>query len=297
MIGNDAQILQHFVENWTKVIPKFVSKLEDKIISRKVLPVRTVGADIAFDIVQEYDRTGNGAEIVSKGTPPKGSGSEAEDVPFKIYQILDGFDIHEKDLKLDPKLKERNLNILLKNIHRRENIVSLQGSTSHNIGGIVPAAQANTNGVIADSDIAGSWDGSGTNRDIYNDLLLGNNKLDPERDARWLIGNKKDLNWLFAKDDDNRAPFWKSVCTLFGKFPTDPLDSWMVTCGDLTLPQGQVYIACHDDEAGELIISENPTLRALSQQRGGNYPIEMYEWMTVEIHDNDGFVQVATVED
>lgn len=294
MIQNDAQILQHFVENWEKVIPKYINKLEDKIISRKVLPFRKVGADVAIDIAQEYERTGNGAEIVAKGTAPKGSGSEANDVPYKLYQLLDGFDIHEKDMKLDPKLKERNLEMILKNIHRAENILALQGNATYNIGGIVPAAQANVNGVIGSGDIAGPWDGSGSARNIYNDLLLGINKLDPERDPRWLIGNKKDLNWLFAKDDDNREPFWKSVSTLFGKFPTDKLDTWMVTCGDLTLPVGKVYIACMDTEAGELVISENPTLRPLPQQRGGNYPIEMYEWLTVEMHDNEGFVEVAT---
>ena len=293
MIGNDAEILQHFVENWTKVLPNYISKIEDMIISRKILPQRLVGRNVAIDIVQKYERTGSGAKIIAKGTPPTGSGSEATDVPYSMYQIMDGFDIHEKDLGLDPKLKERNLEIILKNIHRLENQIAINGSPDYNIKGIVGAALANANGKIGSGDIAGPWNGSGAARDIYNDLLKGVQLLDLDRDAKFLVGNKRDLTWLWAKDDDNREPFWKSVCTLFGKFPTDPIDSWLVPVGS-ALTAGKVYIAAHDTDVGEIVISENPTLRSIGIQRGGNYPIEMFEWLTIEIHENEGYVEVAT---
>ena len=294
MIQNDAEILQHFVENWEKVLKDYLSKIEDQIISRRLLSYRKVGEDVAIDIQQNYDRTGQGAEIVAKGVAPLGSGSVATQSPHILYQILDGFDIHQKDLALDPKLKNRDMEIIMGNVHRRENILAVNGDTPHNIPGIAPAAALNSNGVIASGDIAGDWDGSDTNRDIYNDLLLGKNLINPDRTAKFLLGNSTDTNWLFAKDDDNREPFWKTVCSLFGKTPTDPITDWLVSVGDLTLTAGNVYIVCYGPESGEIVISENPSPRFLPQQRGGNFPIELYEWGTVEIFDNDSYAKVAT---
>ena len=81
MIENDAAILQHFIENWERELPDYLSKLEDKIVSRQILPVRKVGADIMVDEVVTYERTGAGAQIMAKGAVPKGSGLEASHVP------------------------------------------------------------------------------------------------------------------------------------------------------------------------------------------------------------------------
>ncbi|RLI81566.1 MAG: hypothetical protein DRP01_10780, partial [Archaeoglobales archaeon] len=146
MIQGDAQTLQHKIEQWKKKLPDYISKLEDSIISRKILPVRKIGADVMWDNVEHFDRTGEGAQILAKGAVPKGSGSVATYVPFQMYQIVDGFKIHEKDLKLDAEVKSRNLEIILNNIHRKENILTIAGDTPHNIKGIVGAAAANTLG-------------------------------------------------------------------------------------------------------------------------------------------------------
>jgi hypothetical protein len=291
LIEGDTQILQHLIEIWEKELLDYISNLEDKIISRQLLPVRKVGADVGIDQVTTYDRTGAGAKIVAKGSRPKGSGSVATNVPYEIFQLLDGFKIHEKDIKLDPKLKSRDLKIILNNIHRAENYLAINGNTDHNISGIVTAAQANSNGVIATGDNGGAWDGSDSTRDIYNDILLGLTYVDPEHDPSFLLANKIDSRWLFAKDAEG-VPFWKSVAALFGKKPTDDINSWLITTGSLTLAQNKVYLVTHDDEAAELVISENPTLRAISQQEGGNFPIEMFEWLTVEFHENDAFVEI-----
>ena len=287
---DSAAILQHFIENWEKELKDYISKLEDKIISRQILPVRKVGADVMLDQVVHFDRTGAGAQLMAKGSVPKGSGLDARSVPFDIFQLLDGFLIHDKDLKLDPKLKSRELEIILNNIHRAENILAVQGNAGHNILGITGAALANTNGVATRKNI---WDKTGSAPEYYNDLLDCLNLMDSDFEPRWLLGNRTDLNQLYTLSDDTKQPVWKQIASLFGKTETDPMRSWMVMCGTLTLPAGKVYMLPSDNKAGELVISENPTLRALPQQRGGNYPIEMYEWLTVEMHENNAFVELT----
>jgi len=117
--------------------------------------------------------------------------------------------------------------------------------------------------------------------------------MDPDFEPRWLIGNRTDLNKLMHLSDDTKQPIWKQIASLFGKTEQDPMKSWMVPTGDLTLAAGKVYVIAQDPAAAELVISENPTLRALAQQPGGNYPIEMYEWLNVEIHEDNAFVELT----
>ena len=289
MIQNDTAILQHQIELWKKELPDFISKLEDKIISRQVLPVRKVGANIMIDNVTHYDRTGAGAQIMAKGSVPKGSRVDATSVPFNIFQIIDGFLIHEKDIKLDPKLKSRELEIILNNITRAENIMALTGNTLHNIVGITGAAALNANGVATRTAV---WSTPASAK-YYDDLLRSINLMDPDFEPRYLVGNRTDLNMLQSLSDATKQPIWKQIAALFGKTETDPMKSWMVPCGTLTLPVGKVYVIPHDNRAGEFVVSENPALRQISQQRGGNYPIEMHEWVTPEIHNNDAFVELT----
>lgn len=288
MIQNDAAILSHYIENWDRKLKDYISKLEDKIISRKILPTRKIGADVMYDIVTRYDRVGAGAQIMAKGAVPKGSRLDATSETYQMYQILDGFLIHEKDIKLDKDLKPRQLEIILNNIHRAENILTIQGNALHNIDGlqtIVPSANQ-----LSASD---KWDRTGASTpEYYNDILDMMNAMDSDFEPRWLVGNRVDLNQLFWLSDDTKQPVWKQIASLFGKSATDPTSSWMVPCGDLTLPKGKVYMLPWDMEAAELVISENPTLRAIPQQRGGNYPIEMYEWLTTEWHEADAFVEL-----
>ena len=100
MIANDAAILQHFVEEWEREIALYVEKYKDNMAARNILPVRNVGEDIAIDVIQKYDRTGNGADIVAKGSVPKTMGVTATSAKHEIYQISTGFFLNAKDLKL-----------------------------------------------------------------------------------------------------------------------------------------------------------------------------------------------------
>lgn len=289
MLANDAAILERMIENWEKKLPKYISKLEDKMISRLIMPTRKVDADVMIDIVTNYERVGEGAQIMAKGAVPKGSGSEATSTPHPIYQLLDGFQIHEKDMKLDPELKARDVEIVLNNIHRAENVLVTQGNSLHNITGITDAAAANTNGVATRTAV---WSTPASAK-YYDDILSMLNLMDGDFEPRYLVGNRLDLNRLYSLSDDTKQPVWKQISSLFGKTETDPMKSWMVSCGPLTLPIGKVYMIPYDNMAAELVISENPAIRAISQQRGGNYPIEMHEWLTTEFHENDAFVELT----
>ncbi len=290
MLGtNDAAILQHSIEQWKREIPDYVSKLEDKIISRKIVETRKVGAEIMWDHITHYERTGEGAQILAKGSTPKGSGSEATDIPFEMFQICDAFKINQKDLHLDPKLKSRDMNIILKNIHRKENIMAIRGDAATNIVGITGAAAANPNGVASRTDV---WT-SPTTAKYYNDILAMDDLLDPEFEFRWLVGNKLDLNKMNHLSDDTKQPIWKQIASLFGKSEADPKNSWQMPVGNLTLPQGKVYAIAQDEDAAEFVISENPALRELAMESGGNIPIEMFEWVRMEIHKNAAFVELT----
>jgi len=289
MLMNDADILQHNIEQWKKQLPDYISKLEDQIVSRKIMPVRKVGAEIQWDNVEHFDRTGEGAQILAKGAVPKGSGSVATNVPFQMYQIIDSFKIHEKDLKLDPKLKGRNMEIILNNIHRKENILAINGDIKHNIKGLTGAAAANTNGTVNRTAV---WSTPASAK-YYDDLLATLDKMDSDYEPRWLLGNRTDLNKLMTLSDDTKQPVWKQIASLFGKTENDPMKSWMVPLSTTQLAAGKVYTCASDPAAAELVISENPTLRALGQAPGGNWPIEMYEWLNVEVHDDNAFVQLT----
>ena len=290
MLGtNDAAILQHSIEQWKREIPDYVSKLEDKIISRKIVDTRKVGAEIMWDHVTHYERTGEGAQILAKGSTPKGSGSEASDVPFEMFQICDAFKINQKDLHLDPKLKSRDMNIILKNIHRKENIMAIRGDAATNIVGITGAAAANSNGVVNRTAV---WTDPSTAK-YYNDVRNMTDKVDPDFELRWLVGNKLDLNKMDYLSDDTKQPIWKQIASLFGKSETDPKNSWQVPLGNLTLPQGKVYGVVQDPDAAEFVISENPALRDLGMESGGNIPIEMFEWVRMEVHNNQCFVELT----
>jgi len=289
MLENDAAILQHFIEVWEKEIPDYISRLKDQIISRKILPMRKVGEDVMIDVVQRYDRTGAGAEIMAKGAVPPGSGVDATDVPHMIYQIIDGFQIHEKDMKLDPKLKSRNVEIILGNIHRKENALAVLGSPQHNIPGIttlIPGAnQLKTLGI---------WDGSGSAIQMYKDIRRMKTAMDTDFRPKFLMGYHETLAPLWDLSADTKVPYYTQIAPLFGQRPDADPFSWMIEVDDDVLPAGKVYMMPLDPMAAEFIVSENPSMRAISQQRGGNYPIEMFEWVTVEIHEPTAFVELDT---
>lgn len=288
----DSAILAQWVTNWEKEIKDYVDRNKDKIVGRAVLPTRTVGPEIQFDVVTHFDRTGPGAQILAKGQPPQGSGMKASNVPFEMFQVVDGVLFNDKDLKLYPKGKPNMMDAIMKSINHRENIATVFGDAPHAIKGIKGLAEANTAGVF--TAIKGPWDGSGAKRDIYEDLVNAKAYLKSKfSKPRFLLGNALDLNHLLARMDVTMTEkYWQECAAIFGKKSTDPLDSWAIEVVDEVLPRGYVYMTTFDPEAAEFVISENPTLRPAIQQPGGNLWTEIYEWIGFEGHDAGGFVKI-----
>jgi len=288
MIQHDSvsAILQHKAEAWEREILDYIERYSDNMVARKILPIRNVGASIEIDVVTTYDRTGGGAAVCAKGVVPSPTGVRAKRTNHSIYQILDGFDIHEKDLNLDPKLKAREIDICMRNIHKAEDDLCLNGSTTLNVTGITSAVPSSNQ--ISTSTNHGAWDSSEAN-DIHADFVAAINLIDSDFEPVFCAGNPTDINYLNTLDSE-RQPYWKTVIDLFpgAKSKSDFLfKSNRITAGT-------VYIGPKDVLAAELVVSENPKVVTLPLQRGRVYPVEVYEWVTPEIHNTDAFVSIAT---
>ena len=289
MIQNDASILQHFVEEWEREIALYVEKYKDNMAARNLLPVRNVGEDIAIDVVQKYDRTGPGAQVVAKGSVPKTMGISATSSKHEVFQIATGFGLNAKDLKLDPKSKVRLADISMRDMHRAEDSFALNGNSALGVKGLVGAAQANANGKITTSTNKGKWSGE-TGTDIYDDINTAIGLMDGDFEPAYLIGNRTDLLYL-NRPDSERVPYYKSVAGLFGKKEEND-KSWMWMTNHIDA--GKVYLAPKDFMAAEFVVAENPHIIEYPMQPGQNYYFEVVAWTVPEFHQYDSFVEIAT---
>ena len=296
MIENTGATLKHFVEEWTRNIAVYGKKHLDNMTARNILEVRYVGADVAIDVVTKYDGTGPGAQVLAKGAVPKSMGISGSDTKHEIYQIGLGFNMSQKDLSLDPSRYNRTIDIALKEIHRKEDDMMLNGSANIGLTGLIAAAQANSNGKIVNAGAAGSdtnnkgaWSGE-ADTDIYDDLLTADSKTDDEFEMKYLVGRRSDLRYMFRLDA-LRNPYRELSAPLFGKTEQDV--SWMWRTNALTA--GKVYAVAKDFTAGELVVSENPSITVLyngGMGPGRNYYFEIAEWVVAEFHNNDAFVEI-----
>lgn len=286
MISDDSATLNHFVETWEREIADYVERYKDNMTSRNVMHVRNVGADVAIDVVTNYDRTGPDAQITAKGAVPKSMGLSASDTKHDIYQIATGFHISQKDLSLDPKQKNRLIDIAMRDIHRKEDDITINGVTALNLNGIADAAAANANGTVT---AAGAWSGE-TGTDIYDDINSALALMDDEFEPAYLVGKRTDLLYLNRMDSE-RQPYWKTIAPLFNKPEGDR--SWVWNTNHITA--GKVYLIPKDFMAGELVVSENATIEPLYNGGlgpGKNFYFEIGEWIVPEFHNNDAFVEI-----
>ena len=289
MIQNDAETLKHHIENWTRVIKDYVDRYKDNMTARNVMDVRTVGADVAIDVVETFDDAGVEASIVAKGAVPESIGLKASSVDHNIFQISVGFGVSKKDMLLDSSLQARKIDLAMRLIHRKEDDLMINGSTRYNITGLVGAAQANANGTITASTNAGKWAGE-TGTDIYDDVNEGMDLIDGEFDAAFLVGNKSDIKYLNRMDSE-RHPYRHDIAGLFGKKESDM--SWIWKTNHITA--GKVYLVPKDFMAGEFVVSENPSIDPLyagGLGPGKNYAFEIGGWVVPEFHNNDAFVEI-----
>lgn len=289
MINNDADIMQHHIENWTRRIKTYIDRYQDNMTARNILDVRKVGENVGIDMVESFADAGVEASIVAKGAVPESIGLNASTVDHNIFQISVGFQVAAKDMKLDPTAQNRKIDLAMRLIHRKEDDLMLNGSTAHNITGLVDAAEANANGTITSSTNAGAWSGE-TGTDIYDDINEGMDLMDGEFDAEYLVGNKSDLKYLNRMDSE-RNPYRKDIAGLFGRKESDM--SWIWKTNHITA--GKVYLVPKDFMAGEFVVSENPAIDPLyggGLGPGKNYAFELGGWAIPEFHNNDAFVEI-----
>ena len=289
MIENDAAIPERFVEVWDAEIALYVEKYKDNMVARQILEQRTVGEEVQIDVVQKFDRTGPGAQITAKGDAPDSMGLSNKTVKHEVYQIATGFHINRKDLKSDPQTKNLLVDIAMRDIHRAEDDFALNGSSTHNVNGIVAAAVLNSNGKITASTNKGKWSGE-TGTDIYDDINSAIALMDDDFDPAFLVGCRSDMLNLNRMDSE-RQPYYQTISGLFGK--KDEKDkSWMVMTNHLTA--GKVYVIPKDFMAGELVIAENAhIIDDYPMQPGQNFWVELTSWVVPEMHQNDAFVEIA----
>lgn len=288
MIRTDAAILEHFVEEWKKVIPTWVDEHKQNLTARNVLHRRDVGADVTIDVVESYDKTGQGAQITAKGAVPETFGLKTTSENYTIHQIATGFNINVKDLKVSPEAKARLVEIALSEIHEKEDDICINGSSAHNITGIVAAAVANTNGKITAGTNKGAWAGE-TGTDIFTDVADAIALLDSKYKPSFLVGNSMDMRYLYHKDSE-RNMYYEDMGILFGL--TNPKDtSWIWSCDHVA--RGKVYVVSKDTMAADFVVSEDPGIVTYGLAPGQNYPIEVYSWSETEIYANNAFVEIA----
>ena len=294
MIQNDAAILEHFIENWGKVIDDWADENQDNMTARNIMNYRKVDKSVQIDVVQTIDRTGPAAQITAKGAVPKTMGSKVSNEKYEIYQISTMFNLSKKDLGSSPSLKNRMIEMAMDDIHRAEDDLALNGNTPLNIPGIVTAARANSNGKITEAASAGintgnkgKWIGE-SSTDIYDDVNTAIGKLGSNYKPAFLVGNSKDIRLLFRMDSE-RQQYYKTMSILFGK--KDPDDVSWIWETDL-LPVNFVYIVTKNTKVADFVVSENPDVTAYPLAPGKNYPIEIGGWSVPEIYDNDGFVEI-----
>ena len=296
MIINDATIMQRNVEEWTREIEAFVDKYGDNMSARNLLPTRNVGADTMIDVVTTYDRTGPGAQIVAKGAVPETSGQKVSTEKHDIFQISTAMNVNAKDMKLDPKLKNRQIDIMMRDIHKMEDNIMFNGDSSYGITGMVGTAQANGNGKIVasgasgeDTDNNGAWSGEiGT--DIYDDINNAVAKMDGDFEPAFMVGTRTDLAYLNRKDSERQA-YYKDIGTTFFGMKNENDKSWMWTTNQID--SGKVYILPKDFMAGEFVISENPRIVPYPIGPGENYRFEINSWSLAEFHEDDAYVEIA----
>lgn len=294
MPTNDAETLQHVVTQYSKYIPDYVDKHNHNMTARNIFAQRKIGADVMIDVATHYAETGDGAQIVAKGGIVETTGVKATKVNFDMFQYVNAFNINEKDLKLDPSLKKKEIDMLLRSIHKKEDNIAINGDTSYGVTGLVTAARANTNGKLTAAATSGSnvgnqgkWSGE-TGTDIYEDIRGAIDKMDEEFEPAFIVGNRTSLGYLNRLDSE-RNTYADSIASLFGK-KNEKDRSFLWTSKQFA--DDYVYIIPKDDMAAEFVVSENPRLVAYPKSAGENYRIEMVGWAGVEFHNNDGFVEI-----
>jgi len=299
-----APIPGNFLEVWYDAVGDWYDDNLDNQLARKVVYLNTDVEPTA----DEYERIG--LDATSKDVIPRAKNVAGSEVSIgasgdnaKIYRWPDYFTISEDDMDKQPQLYNQYIKACMDFIFRGEDKVFINGHTGANVSGLLTAARANSNGKVAASggtyNNNGAWlTDDGGSRNIYEDLLLGRSLLDSKFRARlsdlYLVGNANSLDALDQKDPYSTAsqPIWKSVCGLFGRSDSAPVDSWAIRNDQLA--DGYVYIVCKSRKAAELVQARAITIDAeYTRVPIGNREVHLYQDVGMIFHSNNAFVEIG----
>lgn len=299
-----APIAGNFLETWYDAIAGWYDANLDNQLARKVVYLNT-DVSPTTDQYERIELDAAGKDVVPRGKTSPGSEISlgASGDAAKIYRWPDYFTISEDDMEKDPQLYNKYVEACMDFIFRGEDKVFINGYSRANITGLVTAARANSNGKVAASggtyNNKGAWlTNDGGERNIYEDLLVARGLLDSKFRARladlFLVGNANSLDALDQKDPYSTAsqPIWKSVCGLFGRSETDPVDSWAIRNDQMA--NGYVYIVCKNRQAAELVQARAVTIdpdysRVPIRQR----QIHLFQDLGMVFHSANAFVEIA----
>jgi hypothetical protein len=282
-------------------ILNYQQKQRDARVARNLSTIRNVGASVNTDTVTYYEKSGGNtaiaATITAKGATPPTIGVKGKQVSHVMYQLSSMFNVNERDLNLDPKQQARKVDVATRDIGRLEDYIWINGDTATGLTGLVTAARANPNGLVAASAASspscnntGIWTGADTDIDIYTDIMQGCDRIGDNFVPKYLCGRRAEIAPI-RKMDDLRKRYADEILDLFGASNTKEFIRTSAY-----FPSGFVYVVAQDMEGSEFVISEDLRVdTSVGKDTGGNFPVVLREWLNpVENHSNDWVAEIAT---
>ena len=300
MFGASA-IPVDWVTNFTKRITLYTQVYGDNMMARQIVARRSLPSTDDIDVVLKYKDAGQNAEIVAKGSVPGTIGTFAENVKYDVFSFATSFIINERDLARDPEMQARNIDLGMRYLHRLEDDVVINGNSTYGIVGLDGVAALNEAGKVVasgatgnDVDNKGAWDGSETDAamDPYEDVLNALARIDDKfaNSQMFLLGRRSEMIGMWRKDA-KRDPFLPQIASLL---TGNENDRSFLKFSD-AVPSGYAYLVCKDSLFAEMVHAQDIAIDAnYPRQKGGNYYVEMREWLIpLETHATGGVVELA----
>lgn len=291
-------IPDNFFEVWYADIQKWNDANVYNQMARRLLSYRGVAAETEEYGITLEDITKTIVEPKARDTAGNEVSVGGADKSYKVWRWPTGFKISESAIKKDPRLTSRLVEACQARISWSEDYTFYNGRAANGIVGLDAAAQANPNGVIADTGNGGAWLTDDGARDIYQDMLNLRGKIKSQYrsdlNSLWVLCNSTSADAFDQKDpnSDNSALIGDSVCKLFGRSPNAPRSSWLLINDQIA--DNYVYLISKRPEVAELVEAQATMLDDnYPRQPIGNLQVVVYQDMGIAIHDYYGFARLA----
>ncbi len=293
----DSIIPEEWITVFQNAITDYVQKYKDNMVARNILSRRQIGETVITDVTLHYDETGPDAGIVAKGSVPYTFSHAMRTERHAVWKLATAFMIDERDLKADPQMQTRDVDIGMRKLHRLEDNLAINGSTTHNILGLVSAARSGDYGKVVasgatgkDENNVGAWTGDDSSGkiDIFDDVLTAYGMMDPQFEPAYLLGRRSDLLNMW-KLDSERRPY---VDTIAGLLTGNEKNRDWIVYSDF-VPAGYVYLVAKDPMFAEMVHAIDIMVEPYPKQPGGMFMVEMKEWLSpIQVHNNGGVIEI-----